>query len=143
MPLVGKTTEWKEVPHERGTRFEFRELSGIERDEAIQAATQRALESVRGLDLAALQGLRRDEVSEDERRETSYDAWTLIRYALVGWSYDEPCDDANKRLLNPPTWDWARETIIEMNTRTEAEKKGSGEISLVESSPPSSAEPTN
>jgi len=136
--LVGKT-ERRDVPHEPGEWFEFRQLSGPELDEAEERQTQRALAMVKGLDPGAMAILREQGQAAPAGTEQRYDKDTLVRHAVVAWSYTEPCEDDSKARLDAATRDWAAAVSVEMNTLGEAKASG-GSYSPVES-PDGSREP--
>jgi len=114
----------RDIPHEPGQRMTFRPLSGDELDEAERAATRHVVESVAGIDLS---GIKRpdEEPSQEDRRHTQYDASIIVKYGVVAWSYEFECNNANKRLLDAHTRNWARDVILEMNTRSEEERGNS------------------
>ena len=87
-----------DIPHESGERMTFRLLSGSELDEAERAATKRILDMAQGLDLSKL--ATSQDVSDRDTRRTKYDAEVLIKYGIVGWSYQAECDETTKRDLD-------------------------------------------
>jgi len=141
MALVGRETERVEVPHEPGQWVELRALSGAELDQAERRNTRRVLEMVQGMDLVGITAPAQ-EADERERRQASYDPETLIKHAVVAWSYEQPCDDEHKTLLDAPTRTWLAEAILDRNVRLESGKGGSGGISSPGSSRRSSPRPT-
>ena len=141
MALVGREIERVEIPHEDGQWVELRALSGAELDEAERRNTRRVLEMVQGVDLGSIPTTGQDP-DERERRRAAYEPETLIRHALVGWSYAEPCDDEHKALLDAPTRAWLVEAILERNVRLESGKDGSGRTSSPASSRQSSRRST-
>lgn len=115
--LVGKT-ERRDIPHEVGQWFEFRQLSGVELDEAEQVQTKASLAMISGLDEAALASLRAQAgTAREGPAPDKYDKATLLKYAVAGWSYGEPCTLANVAKLDALTRDWAVGVVLEMNTR--------------------------
>jgi len=139
--LVGKT-ERREVPHEEGQWFEFRQLSGSELDDAEEAQTERALKMVRGLDAGTLASMQSQAPAQPPATAASqYDADTLVRYGVAAWSYAEPCSDENKRLLDARTREWAVGVILEANVRPAGEASGSAASSGAGPSRRNSPEP--
>jgi hypothetical protein len=138
--LAGRT-EWRDIPFEVGSRFEFRTLSGRELDEAQEVATQKSLQSFKALGAELIAAIQQQQRETTAKAADSYDADTLIRYGLVGWSYDEPCNEEEKGRLDGRCRDWAAAQIIEMNTIPEGEGQGSADRSSGGKSPPSSGEP--
>ena len=138
--LAGRT-EWRDIPFEPGSRFEFRTLSGRELDEAQEAATNKALQSFKALGAELIAAIQQQQRETAVKAADSYDADTLIRYGLVAWSYDEPCNEEEKARLDAQTRDWAAAQIIEMNTIPEGEGQGSVERLNGAKSRPSSGEP--
>lgn len=141
MALVGKETDTREIPGEPGQTMTFRLLSGSELEEAERKATRGVIEMMQGIDLSGVPAPR--DVDEGERRRTAHDADTLVRYGVTAWTYPDPCDDEHKAKLVAKTRDWARDVVLEMNVRTEAEKKASTERSSSGASLPSSVRSTD
>jgi len=147
MALVGKIhpdgsvtyfTERRYVPDEASVWFDFRKLTGPEMDEASDQALDRLAGKMKALGELDLSKFRSEDIKADEsaQRRATYDLGTLIRYGVVAWCYEEPCDDEHKaQLLDAATRDWAVGIILDMNTRTEAEKKGSSASLASDSSP--------
>lgn len=141
--LAGRT-EWRDIPFEPGSRFEFRTLSGRELDEAQEAATSKALQSFKALGAELIAAIQQQQRDTTAKAADSYDADTLIRCGLVAWSYEEPCNDEEKGRLDGRCRDWASAQIIEMNTYPEGEGQGSadrlnGAKSLASSGEPSAS----
>ena len=136
--LVGKT-ERRDIPHESGNWMEFRQLSGLELDEAEAAAMLKALALVKGLDAGAMATLQAQAGAQEQ--EQSHDKDTLVCHGIAAWSYPEPCDEENKRKLDAVTRDWAAAVILEMNVRSAGEGHGSGENSHKDGFPLNSPEP--
>lgn len=130
--LAGRT-ERRDVPHEPGQWIEFRTLSGRQLDEAEEAQTRRAVKLVEGIDMSAVRAAADNQRTEGQQRD-SYDKDTLIKYGVVGWSLDEPCDEVHKLSLDAQTRDWAVSVILEMNVRPLAIDSDSGSNSSAENS---------
>lgn len=124
--LAGRK-EKRDVPHEEGTWFEFRTLSGRELDEAQEAATEKALRSMKAMGPEIIAAIQEMNKGQQAKTADSFDPDTLVRLALVAWSYPEPCNDEHKALLDGRTRDWAAAQIVEMNTL--GESTGSAENS--------------
>lgn len=125
--LVGKT-ERRDIPHEDGEWIEFRQLSGVELDEAEEAQTKRSLSLIAGLDEAALGALRSQQAGAAPSGESPdrFDKTYLLRRAVTGWSYPDDCTLANVDKLDAATRDWAVGVVLEMNTRPLASTPASG-----------------
>lgn len=147
MGLVGKDQVVRDVPHEEGQSFTFRLLSGPELDEAQEVEQQRQMGMLKHISPEVVQqiiqrggqtailtddqraALRErgvdadvvEEVVKREERAAQFDKDTLVLYGLSAWSYDEDCDDTNKRRLDARTRDWAATEIVKMNTRSVGE----------------------
>lgn len=144
MALVTGKTEWRDIPHEQGQRFQFRLLSGMELDEADVRATEKALQLIKGLEGSAIQAFQGDRQGRERQATPNYDRSYLVEHGVVGWTYPEPCNEDNIRLLDLMTRDWAAEVVLEINTRPAGELKGSGvPSSMVEESRRSLEEPTD
>ena len=102
--------------------FDVRPLSGTERDEAAQVATDKAL------DLAARAGEALASIRSDSTPAAkpapfdSFDKTTAIESGLRGWSYaDEECNADNKLLLDGQTRDWLFTLIMGKSVYTPGE----------------------
>jgi len=139
--LAGKITDEVPIPHEPGQWVKFRTLSGRELDEAQAIERDKTLAQMKamGQDLVtAIQG--RDNAATPDPVDF-YDKEALIKYGVAAWSYEQPCNDENKRQLDAETRDWAARTIVEMNTRTPGEATGSSTNSNGAGSHSTSGEP--
>lgn len=92
-----------DMPHEAGHWFELRPLRATEIDEAKDRATERVLDKVAG-HVDVIKALSSDEEDkarraaseDDEVRASTYDAETVLKYAVVGLSYREDLRDMSK-----------------------------------------------
>lgn len=120
--LAGRTEE-RDVPHAPGHKFTFQTLSARQLDEAEQNQVRGAMRMMAGIDTSAmrqsLEGL------QTQRNEAdSYDKDTLVRYGVVAWTLEEPCDEENKGKLDARTRNWAAQVVVEMNVRPLASANG-------------------
>lgn len=122
--LVGKLEEVS-IPHEPGTVFKIRLLSGDELDEAADVKQRTLIERVQGLDLSTIRDNNRAPTVADVDPADQYDKFTCINYALVEWSYEEPCVPANKKKLDAKTRDFIYDVIIKKNVRSAGESLAS------------------
>lgn len=128
--LVGTITPVP-VPHEEGVTFGFRQLAGVELDEAEEKTSEKGLRLMGSLSEEQVRALRSQSGGEDRDNDSDekYDKQTLLNFALVEWSYEVPCTPENKRLLDPITRDWAVEYILSKAIRPKASMPDSGESS--------------
>ena len=120
--LVGAVTRLN-IPHESGEWIEVRQLSGLELDEASDVQVLKITKRLGSIDAATIDALRtgRDGAEAPAAQQDpalSYDAETLLKYAVVGWSYTQyQCDEQTKRLLDAVTLKWLVSEIVNMNVR--------------------------
>lgn len=117
---VNKTTVL-EHPSEAGVTFVVRSLRGTEMDEAADIRVQRTLVDW-GETLEAIQKytkVQQQQQQEDnlENRVRKYDGTTLLKYALVGWSYSETVTVEQIQNLDAVTRQWLVEEVVKRNTR--------------------------
>jgi hypothetical protein len=126
MAIITEATTRHEIPHEPGEWVSLKKLSGSQMDEADQVNTAKVMERL-GPILAALGPDARKEgqaqaadqdPSDIKSRRSGFDPGTLIKYALVGWSYPEEPDGNPADMLDAITRDWLWDTIILENTRS-------------------------
>jgi hypothetical protein len=115
--------ERRDLPHEDGAWVEFQTISGRQIDEAQEVKTKRTMRLVEGLDISTLRAAA-DTAKAEER--DSYDADTLIKYAIVNCSECDQCTEESKQALDAATRNWAVDVILEMNVRPLASASGSG-----------------
>lgn len=115
-----------EVPHEAGQFFELQPLTGAQRDLADNARTKAVLSLFEGVDERLLDRMTKTEKTEEPAAKVDdselnlgkYDLDVVIKYGLVNWSYDVPCNDEAKAQLDAQTRDWAAMEILKMSVRT-------------------------
>ena len=81
--------------------------------------------------------------SEDEedtlaKRVQEYDPLTLLKHAVVAWSYDAPVGLEHVERLDAITRDWLISEIVDRNTRPLANGKSSVENSKWDGAPENS-----
>jgi hypothetical protein len=114
--------ERRDLPHEDAW-IEFQTISGRQIDEAQEVKTKRTMRLVEGMDISTLRAAA-DTAKAEER--DSYDADTLIKYAIVNCSECDQCTEESKQALDAATRNWAVSVILEMNVRPLANAGGSG-----------------
>ena len=128
MAIITDASDKYDIPHEPGEWVMLKRLSGAQMDEADHTNTTKVLERL-GPILKTLgpeaqnmrDGQKKDEDPDDiKTRRSGYDPGILIKYALVGWSYEEEPDDNPANMLDAITRDWLWDTIVEANTRPPA-----------------------
>ena len=140
--MLAGQKEKRDIPHEEGQWFEFQTLSGKQLEEAKALEQERALRQMREMGQDLIQAMQaRGGAAAEPAPVDFYDKDFLVRYAVTAWSYDAPCNDENKLLLDAATREWAAETIVEINTRTPGEATGSSVNSNGASSHSNSVEP--
>ncbi len=121
--LIGEISRRK-IPHEPEDWIEFRQLSGPEMDAAEERRSISRMAFVEDIPEETIARFRRtrdaDSTPEEERESDPalrYDRKTLLRSAIVDWSYSDPLTPDNIERLDPVTWEWAIGVVLEMNTR--------------------------
>ena len=107
-----------EHPEEPGQWIEIRPLRATEMDEARDIRLKQLLDMWGD----ALNSAPRPETKKDEdtvkARAQQFDASTLLKYAVVGWSYtDGSVDPKDISRLDAVTRDWLVEEIVSRNSR--------------------------
>ena len=127
MALINsQDTKRLEIPHEPGQWMEFRRLRRHELEEARRVSLRETMARAAELPAAVIESARQARLQQDSppvepSPRAAYDDDTLIKYGLVAWSYDAPCDDAYKADLDDETAEWAAQSIFEMNVRSPGE----------------------
>jgi hypothetical protein len=105
-------------PHEEGVVVNVRPLRGTEMDEAFDVKVKRTV-TMWGATLEVLSGLTRTRDQEDslQSRMQRYDASTLLKYAIVSWSYEESVTPEKIDNLDAVTRAWLFEEVVKRNTR--------------------------
>ena len=105
-----------DIPHEPDQWVELRPLTGIQMQEAADIRTQKTLSRLSDLFTKVDPKTFQKAQSGAEEETQQYDEETLISYAVVGWSYEEPCTGPNKELLDSTTRAWLAKEIESRNT---------------------------
>lgn len=141
MALTGSITERRDVPHEEGNWFEFRQLSWTQLKEAREARGKAALRSLRdtmetvgGETFAAMQKAQAGQQTGDADAATQslddqYDRATLLRLGIHAWSYPEPLTEENIGRLDEATALWAMGCLLGIHVMSQAaseEARGNG-----------------
>jgi len=131
--LVSKILEKVNIPHEEGEWVELRQLSWTAMDDAVDAKQQRDVGQVKRMGGDVFEAIMRSAKTKDDDEEgkpkgragyEAYDPETLIRRALIGWSYDVKITVDRIRDLDAKTADWLAREIYERNKPpTEDEEK--------------------
>jgi len=104
-------------PDEPGVTFGIRHLRGTEMDDASnQQAKKMVTLWAEQLDSFS-KTARPDRPDTIATRVQKYDVSTLLKYAIVNWSYPEPTTSDNIDLLDGATRDWLAEEVVTRNTR--------------------------
>ncbi len=121
MGLVDITkTDRLEVPDEAGQWIEVRSLLATEMDEARETRLTKIIARFAGEKLPDVTPPAVEQEETLEQRAVGYDALTLIKYAVVAWSYDvevKPGKLEHVELLDIATRDWLVLQVVERNTR--------------------------
>lgn len=121
MALVSKRRV--EVPHEPGEWFDLRQLSWADRQAAREARQAASLAQIKALGPDLLRDLRSQEQSntaDDPLNE--FDMATLLKAAVVGWSYDQPVSAATLAQLDEQTAAWVIREALGVSA-SEADRK--------------------
>lgn len=113
-----KRSETLDHPYEDET-VTIRPLRGTEMDEASDVRVKKTVE-MWGATLEVLQGLMKPQGEQEDTiaiRMKNYDASTLLKYAIVSWSYSETVDAAQIDNLDAITRAWLHEEVVRRNTR--------------------------
>ena len=136
MPIQTKEAPQRlDIPHEPGQWIEFQPISW----QMLQAASE--LASAKGADQAAklvqavgpeaLKALQGTQASDDTEEVEQYDRGTLLRAAIVKWSYNDQVQVEDVDSLDERTAGWAYGVIVQANTWSDEE----GEVSSADSTP--------
>tara|TARA_B100000949_G_scaffold4534_2_gene3936 strand:+ start:7109 stop:7522 length:414 start_codon:yes stop_codon:yes gene_type:complete len=125
--LVSKIVEKIDIPHEEGQWVEIRSLSFTAMEEANDNKQERDLMQVKRMGGDVFEAIVRssnktetDSKGEDDAPKKgvtvdSYDKETLLRKAIVGWSYDGKPTLERIRDLDARTANWLAREIYERN----------------------------
>jgi len=124
MGFITNTRVKIDVPHEPGEWFEFQALTGAQLDNAERSASREAMKLLGGMEDSVLEAIRKQQNDRVDTvaTEKSLDKDILIKFGVIDWSYDVPCDDENKGVLDAETREWAAAEVRRMNVRTAGEK---------------------
>lgn len=123
MAIVSKLTQRFEIPHEAGESMEFKRLSWRELQQARQARTDAVFANLKAMGGDVLTAMRSAEAQREEieaeapRRSTpaDYDAATVLRLGIAGWSYPDKVTAQNIDGLDEETAEWAFLAIMRFN----------------------------
>ena len=136
--LVSKIVEKLDVPHEEGQWVEIKNLSWKAMEEAVNNKQERDIGQVKrmGGDVfeAIMRSTNKDEDKKDDEGQPekkvrggtfeSYDMETLLRKAIISWSYDGKPTLERIQDLDARTAKWLARQIYERNKPdTEEESK--------------------
>lgn len=107
------------IPHEPNEYIKVRQLTGPEMEEAESAQSVDAINKYGNAIQAMMEWAERNrnETETDEVPYKSYAPSVLFKYAIKGWSYQEPCTPENISRLDVATRDWLHKEIVTMNKR--------------------------
>jgi hypothetical protein len=135
--LVSKIVEKLDVPHEEGQWVEIKNLSWKAMEEAVNNKQERDIGQVKRMGGDVFEAIMRstnknEGKSEDEESEKkvrgatfeSYDMETLLRKAILSWSYDGKPTVERIQDLDARTAKWLAREVYERNKPdTEEESK--------------------
>lgn len=119
--------------------YNIRELSVGQMQEAREAGMDKASRVMAALPPAVVEmelNRQRDDETSSARYE-AHDPSVLLKYGLIGWSHEEPCNDETKLALGAVAGHQVARAIFELSSVAEGEAKGStmrpvADASLVE-----------
>ena len=147
MLVTNEANDVLEVPHEPGQTIEIRRLSWPEMDEALEENTTKQVNSMKKMGselIEAIMSTQKDIGERREKRETKlsdYDRGTLLRKAVVAWSYtyeqdtpDQkhkkgegiPCNEETIKGLDAKTAQWLAQQIYDRNREETADERLEG-----------------
>ncbi len=108
-------TDRLNIPHEKGQWVDIRPVLATEMDEAKDKRIKKLLDMWGDTlkDMPSGEGKQRDDLNS---RVQQYDGMTLLKAAIVNWSYEAPVD-GNIGKLDGATRDWLIEEVVKRNTR--------------------------
>lgn len=126
--LVSKIVEKLDIPHEEGQWVEIRNLSWTAMEEAVNNKQERDIGQVKRMGGDVFEAIMRsskddDAPAEDESTEKkgrgatfeSYDMETLLRKAIISWSYEGKPTVERIQDLDAKTAKWLAREIYERN----------------------------
>lgn len=129
--LTRNVTERVDLPHEPGQFVVVRHLNWLQIEEAKRARTRAVLERAREVQdlIGVVQAASPEVVAQATDAAAAdvlsgYDAATLLREGVTGWSYPEPVTPENVADLDEVTKDLvARAVVLLFSRRSEEESK--------------------
>jgi hypothetical protein len=125
MALVSKTRDQQTIPHEPGEWMTFRPLSGTALAEAREVVVQSARDMIAGMNPETVRlGIEQARQAPDRQRSVwdLYDHATLLRHAIVEWSYGPP-EEIDVEDLDARTSKWAVGYVLDANGLLETEEE--------------------
>ena len=127
--LTSKMTQVIQHPDEPGVSFTLRKLSYSQCEEAEEVKREKALGIMKSLQGIELPQSTPDSMAEARNPANKYDRATVLKYGITAWSYDAPCDEANKADLDESTASWLFSAIIVHSVRSAEEGEASASVS--------------
>ena len=127
MLITSDTKERIDIPWEKDQWFDVRPLTWPQKEAASQERQKTAMANAADMPpemLAAIKDLNRDQT-----RIEKFDVGRVLTDGLVAWSYTEPLNRDNLRLLDDRTATLAFEKIMALSEFGRAEGNGSTEFS--------------
>lgn len=125
--LTSRETREIEHPDEPGIKFTLRKLSYGQVLEAEKIKRDDSFEMLRSLGDIKLPETDPEKVREAANNpDAKYDRATVLRHGITAWTYDAPCDDANKSDLDEKTASWLFAAIITHSLRSADQGEASG-----------------
>ena len=113
-------TERLEHPFEKGEWVDIRPLLATELDGAKDAKIKHTM-NLWGDSLDTFKDMKPSKEDDDEdtlaKRVQEYDPLTLLKHAVVAWSYDAPVGLEHVERLDAITRDWLLDEVVLRNTR--------------------------
>ena len=109
--LTSRERRRLEIPHEPGEWIEIRLVSWEKLQQARQARLDGALDMARRVGMS-LEGIQQTGERAEAKDSDKYDRGTLLRSAVVAWSYDARVTPDNVADLDEQTAGWLVEQIV-------------------------------
>lgn len=118
--ITSSITKEITLPHEEETTIVIRMLSHGALKKARDNRLRDLVQMVGGMDMSALQSMRREQSDDDEEADpmAGYDITTVLHKGIKSWSYDLPAKPENIDELDDVTAEYVAKEIINLSRRT-------------------------
>lgn len=123
--LTSKQVKRLAIPHEDGEWIDIRIPGWKKLEEAERVLQQAWLANAKLMGGEVMKALPEKQAEADKDPRARYDWGTLLRSAVVAWSYDEKITPQNVEDLDPRTARWLVGEIVQTVTYGEDEQKNS------------------